>query len=206
MCTLLRRSRIEYGSEAASAEIKLEVLRTARLNEEPKLQGYHRNDRNVKIGMEVEIGSEEKFTDLYWIVQRQHVVQEGESVCPTSKTKCYTSTKRRQKNSTSPNTFEIELEVDVLTDTDIEEPVVLVKDFRNRNGDDVIDIFFVPKTSDRDEERDDVNERPRDVDLNDRNSTADIKRKRLNKNNRTRSKQGYTIFSFKFFLFKAAIL
>lgn len=191
MCTLLRRSRIEYGSEAASAEIKLEVLRTARLNEEPRLQGYHRNDRNVKLGMEVEIGSEEKFTDLYWIVQRQHVVQEGESVCPTSKTKCYTSSKRRQK---SPNRFEIELEVDVLTETDIEEPVVLVKDFRNQNGDDVIDIFFVPKTTDNDEVGDDYDV-SRDVDINDRNSTTDMKRKRLNKNNRTRSKQGSFTFS-----------
>ena len=38
MCTLIRRSRIEYGSEAASAEIKLEVVRSAKLQQEPKLQ------------------------------------------------------------------------------------------------------------------------------------------------------------------------
>ena len=104
MCTLLRRSRVEYGSEAASAEIRLEVLRTASLKSEPRLQGYHRNDRNVRIDMEVEIGKEEKVTDLYWIVQRQHVVHEGESSCPVSKDECYTSSKRKHK---SGNLYEV---------------------------------------------------------------------------------------------------
>lgn len=105
ICTLLRRSRVEYGSEAASAEIRLDVLRTASLKSEPRLQGYYRNDRNVRIDMEVEIGKEERVTtDLYWIVQRQHVVYEGESSCPVSKDECYTSSKRKQK---SGNLYEV---------------------------------------------------------------------------------------------------
>jgi hypothetical protein len=98
--------------------------------------------------MEVEIAPEEKFTDLYWIVQRQYVIHEGESNCPISKSRCYTSTKRRLK---SGNTYQIELMIDELTPPDIDDPIVLVKDFRERNGEDSIEIFFVPKISDKDD-------------------------------------------------------
>lgn len=69
--------KYEYGSESISAEIDLEIFRSARLNEEPRLQEYQRGDRGVRISMEVEIGVNEKFTDLYWIVNRQHIIYEG---------------------------------------------------------------------------------------------------------------------------------
>ena len=50
---------------------------------------------------------------------------------------------------------QISLEIDELTSGDIEEPVVLAKDYRDRNNDDVIEIFYVPKMSDKNVERND---------------------------------------------------
>jgi hypothetical protein len=69
--------QVELGSESVSAEIELDVFRSARLNAEPTLQGFQRGDRNAQIRMNVSIGPDEKFTDLYWIIHRQHIIYEG---------------------------------------------------------------------------------------------------------------------------------
>ena len=136
--------------------------------------------------MDVEIGSEDQLVDLYWIVQRRHLVREGETMCPNSNKKCYKSSKRRQKSPT--NLFELQLAIDVLSEADIEDPIVLVKDFRNRNGQDVIEVFYVPKTS-KDDLNDDSHDNDDDDD-DDENDDDDMKRKRLNKNNRLKPKEG----------------
>ena len=92
--------------------------------------------------MEVEIGPEEKHVDLYWIVQRQHIVHENEFKCPTvSKSRCYTSTKRSRRDG---NSFAIKLVIDELTRRDMEDPIVLVKDFRDPHGEDLMELYFVP--------------------------------------------------------------
>jgi hypothetical protein len=70
---------------------------------------------------------EDKFVDLYWIVQRQHIVHEGSTVCPASSKKCYTSSKRRPAGA---DAYDIDLDIDVLSARDIEEPIALVKDFQ----------------------------------------------------------------------------
>jgi hypothetical protein len=61
-----------------------------------------------------------------------------------------------------------------------------VKDFRNRNGEDIIETFFVPKTTknDVDNVKDDADDTDDDADAD------DMKRKRLNKNNRSKPAKG----------------
>ncbi len=59
-----------------------------------------------------------------------------------------------------------------------------VKDFRNRNGEDIIETFFVPKTT-----KNDVDDVKNDGD-DDVDDADDMKRKRLNKNNRSKPAKG----------------
>lgn len=70
----------------------------------------------------------------------------GETYCPTSKNECYTSSRRRK---IMPSLYDVELTIDVLSSDDIDHPLVLVKDHRDTKGDDHIDIFRVPKNSDK---------------------------------------------------------
>jgi len=41
------------------------------------------------------------------------------------------------------------LRIDLLSEEDVNLPIVLVKDHRDSHGDDHIDIFHVPKSSDK---------------------------------------------------------
>ena len=47
----------------------------------------------------------------------------------------------------------MQLVIDELTQSDLEDPIVLVKDFRERTGEDSIEIFFVPKISEKDDSK-----------------------------------------------------
>ena len=43
------------------------------------------------------------------------------------------------------NTYELELRIDELVDEDIEEPIVLVKEYRDGRNKDKIGLIFMPK-------------------------------------------------------------
>lgn len=163
-CELLRKSRLPNvpGSEVASAEIRTEIFRTARLDDpEKRLQGYYRGDTDVRISMEVTVDTaKEEFTDFYWIVQRTLKIYEGERECLSSRF-CYESSRRRRYRNGGENAYTITLDIDELTREDLETPLVLVKDYRLFNSNvDSREIYLVPTqqdTSNDDEDYDDNN-------------------------------------------------
>ena len=73
-----------------------------------KLQGYRRNDRNVKITMNVTIGHDESFTDFFWIIQRKYIVYEGDEECPEDDDdNCYYAKRRRRIRGGKKNEYQI---------------------------------------------------------------------------------------------------
>ena len=111
-----------------------------------KLQGYRRNDRDVRITMNVTIGHNEEFTDFYWIIQRKYIVYEGEEECPDEGRNCYTAKRRRKIRGGRKNEFQMHLIIDKLSRDDLREPVVLVKDYEHeKTNKNLFEVQFVPK-------------------------------------------------------------
>ena len=114
-----------------------------------KLQGYRRNDRNVKITMNVTIGHDESFTDFFWIIQRKYIVYEGDEECPEdADDNCYYAKRRRRIRGGKKNEYQMQLIIDKLSRDDLDEPVVLIKDYEHeKTRKDLFELQFVPKFS-----------------------------------------------------------
>ena len=112
-----------------------------------KLQGYRRNDRDVRITLNVTIDKEESYTDFFWIIQRKYIVYEGEEECPDDENgNCYTAKRRRRVRGGRKTEYQMHLIIDKLSRDDLREPVVLVKDYEHeKTRKDLFEVQFVPK-------------------------------------------------------------
>ena len=122
-----------------------------------KLQGFRRNDRKVRITMNVTINDDDPFTDFFWIVQRKYIIYEGDEECPDEERgNCYLAKRRRRIRGAPKNLYKMRLDIDELSRDDLSEPVVLIKDYRDRKTrKDIFQLQFVPKLPPLDELKDD---------------------------------------------------
>jgi hypothetical protein len=144
-----------------------------------KLQGYRRNDRNVKITMNVTIGADESFTDFLWIVQRKYIVYEGDEECPEDEDEnCYFAKRRRRIRGGKKNEYQMQLIIDKLSRDDLDQPVVLIKDYEHeKTRKDLFELQFVPKFSplvDYDVDDDDDEYYDEDVEYEDDDDSTEV--------------------------------
>ena len=135
-----------------------------------QLQGYRRNDRDIRITMNVTIDKDESFTDFFWIIQRKYIVYEGDEECPDEENgNCFVAKRRRKiRNSGRKNDYQMHLIIDKLSRDDLRYPVVLIKNYEdNKTKKDLFQMQFVPKFAplkdyDNDDDYDDYEELPDD--------------------------------------------
>merc|ERR1719367_993555 len=154
-CHILRRAPFGFGSQSTEATINV-VRRPERLTkdkdddfdpDEPMLQGYRRNDRDVRITLNVTVDKEESFTDFFWVIQRKYIVYEGEEECPDDENgNCYVAKRRRRVRGGKKNEYQMHLIIDKLSRDDLKEPVVLIKDYEiEKTRKELFELQFVPK-------------------------------------------------------------
>ena len=89
--------------------------------------------------MEMEINeNKEEYTDFYWIVRRNLKIYEGDLSCTGTRKRrnqnCYDALKRRKIRTKNKSNgiikYELSLIIDKLEKEDVEEPIFLVKDYR----------------------------------------------------------------------------
>ena len=146
-CKVLRaRTDGRLGSEVLQSKVSLaDRFRSARLNNEDTLQGFERGDKDAKVTLEFDLNPrEESESNFFWVVQRSYVIPLDRKECPRDAKDCFTSSNVRQKTG-QRKTFQVSLEFERLSDEDIENPVVLVREYGERRDGKKYQIYFLPK-------------------------------------------------------------
>lgn len=118
-------------------------------NTDRLLNGRQEGDRDVIIYIDVNIPDDIEVQNLYWITQRYITIFEGEKVCPQRDDECYVSSERYQLEGTK---YEMKLTIDRLSQADLDEPLVLIMDYRDKEGVDRVEVLTVPGSgSDQDD-------------------------------------------------------
>ncbi|TRY78427.1 hypothetical protein TCAL_06906 [Tigriopus californicus] len=110
-------------------------------NSDRLLTGRQDGDRDVVVYVDIDIPDDIEVQSLYWITQRYVTIPEGETVCPERDNECYVSSERYQLEGTK---YEMKLIIDRLAQADLDDPLVLIMDYKDKDGVDRVEVLTVP--------------------------------------------------------------
>ena len=153
-CKVVRMRRDgKYGSESAIKDLVLvpKKSRAGRALEanQKQLQGFNKGHEGAEINLNVNIGKRDyNNVTIYWIVQRKYLVQEGELFCANEEESDCLEARSRRKIKGMDNQYRMKMIIDELREKDIEEPMVLVKQYYNERNKFSVEMIHVDKTDD----------------------------------------------------------